>query len=80
MSQPKKRKHPHHTVTPKQQGSRMYYRIIPVAVFIFILFGIGIAYFAAGSDNNNWLIAGAVIGAACGFLFGYQVAKGLSKK
>lgn len=79
MSQPKKRKHPHHTDTPKQAGSKMYYRIIPVAIFIFLLFGIGIAFFAVG-DDTNWLIIGAVIGAACGFLFGYQVAKGLSKK
>jgi membrane associated rhomboid family serine protease len=79
MSQPKKRKHPHHTDTPKQAGNKMYYRIIPVAIFIFLLFGIGIAFFAAG-DDTNWLVTGAVIGAACGFLFGYQVAKGLSKK
>jgi membrane associated rhomboid family serine protease len=79
MSQPKKRKHPHHTGTPKQSGSKMYYRIIPVAIFIFLLFGIGIAFFAAG-NNVNGLISGAVIGAACGFLFGYQIAKGLSKK
>ena len=78
MSQPKKRKHPHHTDTPKQPGVKMYYRIIPVAVFIFLLFGIGIAYFAVGSNTS--LIVGAFIGAACGFLFGYQVAKGLSKK
>ena len=79
MSQPKKRKHPHHTGTPKQSGSKLYYRIIPVAIFIFLLFGIGIAFFAAG-NNVNGLITGAVIGAACGFLFGYQVAKGLSRK
>lgn len=79
MSQPKKRKHPHHTDTPKQPGNKMYYRIIPVAIFIFLLFGIGIAFFAVG-DDTNWLVIGAVIGAACGFLFGYQVAKGLSKK
>jgi hypothetical protein len=79
MSQPKKRKHPHHTDTPKQNPRKIFYRIIPVAIFIFLLFGIGIAYFAAG-DNTNWLIAGGIIGAACGFIFGYQVAKGLSKK
>jgi membrane associated rhomboid family serine protease len=79
MSQHKKRKPPHHTNTPKQPNNKTYYRVIPVAVIIFILFGIGIAFFAAGY-NIIWLIAGAVIGAACGFLFGYQVAKGLSKK
>jgi len=79
MSQPKKRKHPHHTDTPKQAGSKLYYRIVPVAVFIFLLFGIGIAFFAAGDDTAS-LVTGAIIGAFCGFLFGYQVAKGLSKK
>ena len=57
----------------------MYYRVIPVAIFIFLLFGVGIAFFAVGDDINS-LIVGAVIGAVCGFLFGYQVAKGLSKK
>jgi membrane associated rhomboid family serine protease len=79
MSQPKKRKHPHHTDTPKPPSGKIYYRIIPVAVFIFLLFGIGIAFFAVGSDTSS-LVTGALIGAACGFLFGYQVAKGLSKK
>ncbi len=79
MSQPKKRKQPHHTNTPKQPGGIIYYRVIPVAVIIFILFGIGISYFAAGSDTT-WLITGAVIGAICGFLFGYMIANGLSKK
>jgi membrane associated rhomboid family serine protease len=79
MSQHKKRKPPRHTNTPKQAGTKIYYRVIPVAVIIFLLFGIGIAFFAAGYDIK-WLIVGAVIGAACGFLFGYQVAKGLSKR
>lgn len=79
MSIPKKRKHPHHTNTPKQSNGKIYNRVIPVAVIIFILFGIGITFFAAGY-SIKWLIAGAVIGAVCGFLFGYQIAKGLSKK
>ena len=79
MSQHKKRKRPHHTNTPKQAGIKIYYRVIPVATIIFLLFGTGIAFFAVGYDNK-WLITGAFIGAACGFLFGYQVAKGLSKK
>lgn len=79
MSQPKKRKHPHHTNTPKQARGKIYYRVIPVVVIIFILFGIGITFFAAGY-NIQWLIVGAFIGAVCGFLFGYQIAKGLSKK
>lgn len=79
MSQPKKRKHPHHTNTPKIQKGIIYHKIIPVAVLIFLLFGTGITFFATGF-NIKWLVAGAFIGALCGFLFGYQVAKGLSKK
>lgn len=79
MSQPRKRKQPHHTNTPKVERGVTYNRIIPVAVVIFILFGIGITFFAVGY-NIGWLIVGAVIGAGCGYLFGYQLAKGLSKK
>jgi hypothetical protein len=79
MSQPKRRKHPHYTNTPKLQKGIIYHKVIPVAVIIFILFGTGISFFAKGL-SINWLISGAVIGGVCGFLFGYQIAKGLSKK
>ncbi len=79
MSQPKKRKHSHHTNIPKPKRGIIYQRVIPVVVIIFKLFGSGISFFAAGLDVK-WLITGGVIGAVCGFLFGYQIAKGLSKK
>ncbi len=79
MSQPKKRKHLHHTNIPKQASSKTYYRVIPVTVIIFLVFGTGITFFAAGF-NIIWLIFGALIGGVCGFFFGYQIAKGLSKK
>ncbi len=80
MAQPKKRKHPHQTNTPKLPAKGIiYHKVIPVAVVIFILFGLGITYFAVG-NNITWLIIGALIGAGAGFLFGYQIAKGLSKK
>ena len=79
MSQPKKRKHSHYTNTPKVQKGIIYHKVIPVTVIIFIVFGMGISSFAAGFDIK-WIITGAVIGGACGFLFGYQIAKGLSKK
>ena len=79
MSQHKKRKQVHHTNTPKVRTGIIYHKIIPVAVIIFILFGVGISSFAAGFDIK-WIITGAVIGGVCGFFFGYQVAKGLSKK
>jgi len=79
MAQPKKRKHPRQIHTPRQQKSILYDRIIPVAVIIFMLFGTGITFFAVGSDTT-WLIIGGLIGGICGFVFGYLVAKGLTKK
>jgi hypothetical protein len=79
MSQPKKRKHAHHTNTPKIERGIVYYRLVTFAVIIFTLFGSGIAFFAAGV-NIAWLIFGGAIGALSGFLFGYQVVRGFSKK
>ncbi|MEO6330302.1 MAG: hypothetical protein ABIO55_15315 [Ginsengibacter sp.] len=79
MSQPKRRKHPRQTNTPKLQKGIIYHKIIPVAVIIFVLFGIGFSFLITGY-NIWWLITGAAIGAVCGFLFGYQIAKVLSKK
>ena len=52
---------------------------IGVVVFLFILIGLGIAYFAAGA-NYIWLAAGAILGAIGGYLFAKQVVKGLTKK
>lgn len=79
MSQPKKRKHLHHTNTPKKKEGITYSKVIPVTTIIFILFGTGIVFFAVGADIG-WLLVGALIGAVCGFLFGYVIARGLSKK
>jgi len=52
---------------------------VGVVVFLFILIGVGIAYFAAGA-NFLWLAIGAVAGAAGGYFFAKQVVKGLTKK
>jgi hypothetical protein len=79
MSQHKKRKHVQQIHTPHPQKGIIYHKVIPVAVIIFILFGLGISLMIAGVDIK-WLVAGGIIGGACGFLFGYQIAKGLSKK
>ena len=79
MAVPKKRNHPHHTNTPEVPKKLIYHKMIPVAMVIFMLFGAGFAFMASGY-NIPVLLTGAAIGAVCGFLFGYQVAKGLSKK
>ncbi|MEO7800561.1 MAG: hypothetical protein ABIR81_01100 [Ginsengibacter sp.] len=80
MAQPKKRKRAHHTNTPPQSNDvKTYSRIIPVAIVIFILFGVGIAFFTVGSDSSS-LIIGGIIGAIGGYAFGYGIAQALSKK
>lgn len=79
MSQHRKKKHPQQVHPANHRGNKIYYRVIPVAVIIFILFGIGITFFTVGYSVSG-LATGALAGAVCGFLFGYQIAKGLSKK
>ncbi len=80
MAQPKTRKHAHHSNTPPQlKDVKKYSRIIPVAIFVFILFGVGIAFLVVGSDNRS-LITGGIIGAISGYAFGYGIAHALSKK
>lgn len=82
MAQHKHKKPPlaPHTHIPKEERAlRRYSRIIPAAVFIFLLFGLGIAFFAVGADPKS-LIIGGIIGAICGYFFGHQIAKVLAKK
>lgn len=80
MAQPKKRKHAHHTNTPPQlKDEKKYGRIIPVAIVIFVLFGVGIAFLTAGANTSS-LIIGGLIGAVGGYAFGYGIARSLSKK
>ncbi len=50
-----------------------------VSVIFLGLTGIGIAFFAAGS-NPLWLIVGAVTGAAAGYFAGGRINKAFSKK
>jgi len=88
LSKPKVRK-PHHqyhqghqqkrvSVPPKINSKRAN-GIVMVAVIICGLLGMGITFFAAGS-NALWLFAGAVAGLIIGYFFGHQIVKGLSKK
>lgn len=79
MSHSKKKKHPEHPPVPQIKKDLKKYRVIAVAIIFFLLFGAGIAFFAAG-NNVTWLISGALIGAVCGYLFGRQIVKGLFTK
>ena len=78
MSHTKKKKHSPHPPVPQIKKDIKKYRVITVAVIFFLLFGTGIAFFAAG-NNISWLITGALIGAVCGYFFGKQIVKGLFK-
>ncbi len=88
LSKPKVRK-PHHqyhqglqqkrvSAPPKINSKRANW-IVSVVVIIFGLLGMGITFFAAGSDII-WLSAGTVAGLIFGYFFGLQIVKGLSKK
>ena len=89
LSKPKLRK-PHHQYHQGQQqkrvknvapkiNSKRANGIVTVAVIIFGLLGMGITFFATGS-NIMWLFAGTVAGLVFGYFFGLQIVKGLSKK
>ena len=78
MTQKKKKQHhPAHPPVPRIKKEIRKLRIISVAVIFFIIFGLGIAYFAGGSATA--LIAGGIIGAITGYFFGHQIVKGLLK-
>ena len=81
MAQSKKEKyrqqhlhHVHHAEHPKKPTGA-----VGVVVFLFILIGLGIAFFAVGADPL-WLAGGAILGAIGGYFFAQQVVKGLTKK
>ena len=88
LSKPKVRK-PHHQYhqglqqkrvnAPPKINSKRANGIVTVVVIIFGLLGMGITFFAAGS-NIIWLSAGTVAGLIVGYFFGTQIVKGLSKK
>lgn len=82
MSHTRKRKHQHHPShppVPQAKKTIRKVRIISVAVIIFIVFGAGMAFFAAGA-NVMWLTIGGIVGAFGGYLFGMQIVKGLLKR
>ncbi|MGH2564561.1 MAG: hypothetical protein ACRDE8_03240 [Ginsengibacter sp.] len=78
MSHTKKKKHPAHPPVPQIKKDIKKYRVIAVAIIFFLLFGTGIAFFAAG-NNVTGLIIGGLIGAIIGYFFGLQIVKGLFK-
>ena len=82
---PQSKKRPHHEQHRPQQANTPHpnatktNRAIWVAVIFFALIGLGISFFAAGS-SIIWLIVGTLIGGFCGYLFGQQIDKAISKK
>jgi hypothetical protein len=80
MAKSKKRKH-HHDFHPPAQPAKTQKNksAVLVASIFFSLLGIGIAYFAFGT-NLLWLMIGAVLGAIGGYFFGQQIDKSFSNK
>lgn len=78
MPHTKKKHHPSHPPVPPIKKEIKRWRVILVAIILFVLFGAGIAWFAAGNDVT-WLISGGGIGAVIGYFFGRQIVHGLFK-
>ncbi len=79
MPQSKKKKHQPHPPIPQHKINKRRNKVIAVAIIFFLLFGAGIAFFAAGY-NYTWIITGAAAGAVGGYFFGKQVVKDLFRK
>ena len=75
MAKSKKRKH-HHDFHPPTHAAKSQKgkSAVTVAGIFFCLLGIGIAYFAFGT-NLLWLLIGAVAGGIGGYFFGLQIDK-----
>ena len=64
---------------PVAKGQEKKNNVVLVAVIFLGLLGIGIAWFAAGS--NFWVMAlGALVGGVAGYFFGKQIERSFSKK
>ena len=84
QSKPRKRKPDHNSdqqlhLPAKERIARKNTEVIVVAMIIVGILGAGITFFITGAVVQ-WLIAGGIIGAFIGYLFGDQIVKGLSKK
>ncbi len=51
---------------------------VGVVVFLFMIIGAGIGFFA-GDGNWLWILVGAALGAGGGYVFATQVVKNLTK-
>lgn len=70
---------PHNDFHPQTAKVQKKRSAVPVAAIFFCFLGLGIAYFATGV-NLAWLFTGAVAGAVCGYLFGLQIDRSISRK
>ena len=73
-----KKHHPqqqHHAASSKPRK-----KAAPVIMIFLGVFGLAIAYFAAGGLNIIALIAGAAVGALAGYFIGNNIDKATSKK
>lgn len=75
--------HKHHTQNLKTSNTHPKAKrsnsAIYVSIFFCALLGFGISYFINASDTTV-LLAGTLLGALSGLIFGYMVNKSLSEK
>ena len=80
MPRSKTRKHHHeHHAPAKAERSQKNRSAVMFAVILCTVIGLGMAFFAAGSDPL-WLAVGAVAGAGIGYLVGKQLDRSFSGK
>lgn len=81
MPRSKKRKNHHYQPTPNAVKSKKNRSAVTIGIVFFAFIGMGIAYFAGGSDQlwPLWLAIGALIGSVGGYFFGKQIDKSFSK-
>ncbi len=79
MPKSKKRKNHEYRPPANAMKSKRNKSAVKVMIVFFSLIGIGIAFFAMGS-NPIWLVTGAIAGAIGGYYFGKQIDKSFAKK
>ena len=70
---------PHQKTSNTHKFSRKPNRAMVVIALFFALLGLGVSYFIYDT-NITALIAGTIVGGLAGSIFGYLIAKNLSKK
>lgn len=81
MPQSKKRPHAHpqqHLAPNNKTGVKKNNKLTAIAIIFFGLIGLGMSFFMA-DGNIIWMIIGAILGTAAGYIFANEMMKTFSK-